>query len=208
MKRFTLLGVLFFLILGPALRAEDAAAEAKYTATIEGRARDILKLLALTDTNRAAKVHDLVVGQYRALRAWHAANDDKLKAAKADPAATQAIKATLQPVHEQFTAGLAAQLSPEQVETVKDKLTYGKVQFTYKGYVTQYPALTEVQKAEILRLLKTAREEAMDGGSAEEKTAVFTRYKGKINNFLSKQGLHPEKPGSKTPATATNTATH
>jgi hypothetical protein len=28
----------------------------------------------------------------------------------------------------------------------------------------------------------------MDGGSAEEKTAVFEKYKGRINNYLSKQG--------------------
>ena len=41
-------------------------------------------------------------------------------------------------------------------------------------------------------MLKEAREEAMDGGSAEEKTAVFQRYKGKINNFLSRQGIHPD----------------
>jgi len=33
----------------------------------------------------------------------------------------------------------------------------------------------------------------MDGGSAPEKTAIFQRYKGKINNYLSKQGIHPEK---------------
>jgi hypothetical protein len=72
-------------------------------------------------------------------------------------------------------------------------MTYGKVQFTFKGYVTQYPDLSEENKNEILRLLKEAREAAMDGGSANEKTAIFQRYKGKINNYLSKQGIHPEK---------------
>jgi hypothetical protein len=39
----------------------------------------------------------------------------------------------------------------------------------------------------------------MDGGSAAEKTAVFQKYKGKINNYLSKQGIHAakEKPATK-----------
>ena len=82
-------------------------------------------------------------------------------------------------------------------------MTYGKVEFTYKGYVVQYPNLSEENKAEILRLLKEAREEAMDGGSANEKTAVFQRYKGKINNYLSKQGIQAEKK-MKTSTPATN----
>ena len=76
---------------------------------------------------------------------------------------------------------------------MKDKLTYGKVQFTYAGYMADYPNLADDHKQKILAMLKEAREEAMDGGSAEEKTAVFQRYKGKINNYLSKQGIHPEK---------------
>jgi hypothetical protein len=54
-------------------------------------------------------------------------------------------------------------------------------------------------------MLKEAREEAMDAGSAPEKTAIFQRYKGKINNYLSKQGIHPEKPNSGAPA-GTNAA--
>ena len=60
-------------------------------------------------------------------------------------------------------------------------------------------------KKKILELLKQAREEAMDGGSAAEKTAIFQRYKGKINNYLSKQGVHPEK-GKATGAAMTNSA--
>jgi hypothetical protein len=43
----------------------------------------------------------------------------------------------------------------------------------------------------------------MDGGSAAEKTAVFQHYKGKINNYLSKQGIHAAKPKA---APATNSA--
>ena len=72
-------------------------------------------------------------------------------------------------------------------------MTYGKVQFTYAGFMVAYPDLAEEHKQKILEMLKQAREEAMDGGSAEEKTAVFQRYKGKINNYLSKQGIHPEE---------------
>ena len=167
--------------------------EAKYTAAIEGRTADILKILTLSDTNRATKVHDIIIAQYRALNAWHDENDAKLKAAKADTNATAQIRASLKTLHDDFLSKLAENLSPEQIEKVKDKMTYGKVQFTFAGYVAQYPNLSDENKAQILKLLKQAREEAMDGGSAAEKTAVFQRYKGKINNYLSKQGVHAAK---------------
>jgi hypothetical protein len=168
--------------------------EAKYRAAIEGRTADILKILGLSDTNKIAKVHDIIIAQYRALNAWHDANDLKLKAAKSDTNAVAQIRASLKTLHDNFLFKLAENLTPEQIDQVKDKMTYGKVQFTFAGYVAQYSSLSDENKAEILKLLKEAREEAMDGGSAGEKTAIFQRCKGKINNYLSKQGVHPEKP--------------
>lgn len=176
-------------------------AEANYTRVINGRADDIVKLLSLDDTNQIANVHSMIVTQYRSLNAWHEANDAKLKAAKSDANATAQIRTSLKDLHNEFLAKLAeAKLTSEQIEKVKDKMTYGKVQFTYNGYLTQYPNLTAEQKEKILELLKEAREDAMDGGSSEEKTAIFQRYKGKINNYLSKQGVHPEKKKASPPA--------
>jgi Spy/CpxP family protein refolding chaperone len=175
--------------------------ELKYTAAIEGRTTEILKVLALSDTNQRQKVHDLIIAQYRALNTWHDENDAKVRAARADTNATAQIRASLKSLHDGFVSGLADNLTPEQIEKVKDKLTYGKVQFTFAGYLAQYPDLSAANRQKILDLLKQAREEAMDGGSAAQKTAVFTRYKGRINNFLSQQGIHPTKPKA---APATN----
>ena len=167
--------------------------EANYTRSIEGRAADILKVIELSDTNRSAKVHDVIITQYRALRAWHDANDSKLKAARADTNAVAQIRGSLKSLHDEFIAKLSASLTPGQVEKVKDRMTYGKVQFTYAGYLAAYPDLADQHKQKILELLKEAREQAMDGGSAEEKTAIFQKCKGKINNYLSQQGIHPAK---------------
>jgi hypothetical protein len=194
-KLIVLMALMARVISIPAAESNSvpADAEAKYAASIEGRTSEILKVLALRDTNQVAKVHDIIISHYRALRVWHDDNDAKLKAARADTNAMAQIKGSLGKLHSGFLSALAENLSPGQIDQVKDKLTYGKVQFTFGGYVTQYPNLSEENKAEILRLLKEAREEAMDGGSAAEKTAVFQRYKGKINNYLSKQGLHPGK---------------
>ena len=102
----------------------------------------------------------------------------------------QEILATRKPLHDQFLSQLSEQLTPEQVEQVKDKMTYNKVQVTYNAYLQQLQGkLNDEQKAKILELLKAAREDAIDGVSAEEKTAIFGKYKGKINNYLATQGI-------------------
>src|SRR5436853_335256 len=80
-----------------------------------------------------------------------------------------------------------------QVEAVKDKLTYNVVHVTYKAFCEMIPTLNDEQKAYILATLKDAREEAMDGGSSGEKHAIFGRYKGRINIYLSKQGYDLKK---------------
>jgi len=201
--------ILLVAFVFPSLRLKAADtnaavtdAEAKYTATLENRVGDILKVLNLNDPDKSARVHDILIAQYRALNAWHNENDAKLKASRGDTNAIAEIHYSLKLLHDGFLTKLAESLTPEQIEAVKDKMTYGKVQFTFAGYVAQYPDLSETNKQDILTMLKAAREEAMDGGSAGEKTAVFQRYKGRINNYLSKQGLHPAKPNPV--GTATN----
>ena len=170
-----------------------AQAEAAYAQAIEGRTADILKVLALSDPARSAAVHDAIITQYRALRAWHDANDASLKVSAKDTNAVAQIRASLKTQHDAFLARLAESLTPAQIEQVKDKMTYNKVQVTYGAYCEIIPTLTEAQKAQILVHLKAAREEAMDGGSADEKSAIFKKYKGRIANYLAKEGVDETK---------------
>jgi hypothetical protein len=157
-----------------------------YTTAIENRTADILKLLALEDPARSNRVHDVIVNQYRALKA----RDEVLIAAFGKDNSQRAglYQSISKPLHERFLARLSAELTPEQVEKVKDKMTYGKVQFTHEGYCAIVPGLTDQDKAKILELLKAAREEAMDGGSAGEKSAIFQKYKEQINDYLNAHG--------------------
>ncbi len=53
--------------------------------------------------------------------------------------------------------------------------------------------LTEEQKKYIYAALVEAREHAMDGGSSKEKHGWFGKYKGRINNYLSKAGYDLNK---------------
>jgi hypothetical protein len=71
---------------------------------------------------------------------------------------------------------------------VKDAMTYNVVKVTVDAYDQFLPQLTAGQRAKIEAELKAAREEAMDQGTSKEKHAVFGRAKGRINNYLSKEG--------------------
>lgn len=174
-------------------KSASDASEASYTKAIEGRADDILKILALTDTNKISVVHDAIVAQYRALKAWHSANDPLLKSSAGDTNAIASMKASLKTIHDGYIAKLSENLTPAQVDQVKDKMVYNKVQVTYNAYCDIIPQLTDAQKAHILEVLKQAREEAMDGGSVNEKSAIFKKYKGRIANYLSKEGVDEAK---------------
>jgi hypothetical protein len=55
------------------------------------------------------------------------------------------------------------------------------------------PDLTEEQISQIETWLLEAREIAMDQGSSDAKHAVFGKYKGRINNYLSGEGYDLNK---------------
>jgi len=190
----------------PAPTPAPADAEVAYTKAIEKRVADILAILDLTDPTKFKNTHDILIAQYRTLRDWHEVNDAKRKSAKGPEA--DGFKASLKVVHQKFIASLSAELTTEQLEKVKDKMTYGKVQFTYTGYLNEYPTLSEAQKQKVLELLQLAREEAMDAGSSDEKSAVFNRYKGKINNYLSTQGVGNPRKKKPTPVSTNSPAAH
>jgi hypothetical protein len=172
----------------PATAAEK---EAVYALSLEKRTADILTDLNLADQAKVTKIHDLIIAQYRALRARDETLDADTKAGKKD-AAAEAQKQTKK-LHDDFLTKLSADLTPEQVDKVKDKMTYGKVKFTYDAYCNIIPGLTDAEKARVMELLKAARDEAIDGGSAPAKSAVFQKYKDQINSYLTAQGHDVDK---------------
>jgi len=188
-----------------AQKSEPGAKDVAYTRTIAGRATKITSTLELADPAKSNRVHGIIVQQYRDLNIIHETRDIQIKSAKekagADKAATTTVieaaraeaKPKLDKLHGEFLAKLSAELSTEQVEKVKDGLTYGVAPLTYGVYLKMYPELTDEQKMQIKAWLNEARELAMDGSTSDEKHAVFGKYKGKINNYLSKAGYDAKK---------------
>jgi hypothetical protein len=182
------------------LAAETRDSEAAYTQEITRRADKIVAPLGIAEEETRNRVRDLVVEQYRSLREIHDVREARINEAKRSPAGDPAIadawnKAArdaanlkLTDAHRRFVARLAVEITPEQVDNVKDGMTYGVVGVTYQRYLALLPHLKDNQKREILASLIEAREYAMDAGSSEEKHAIFGKYKGRINNYLSAAG--------------------
>ncbi|MCF2519562.1 DUF3826 domain-containing protein [Dyadobacter sp. CY351] len=147
-----------------------------YITTVTKRSDKILGGLQIADSAKYKQVREIMVQQYVNLNDLEKDNNSEQVAQK---------RADL---HKQFMAKLSAQLTPVQVEKIKDGMTYGVLPITYKAYTDMIPTLKEDEKAQIMSWLTEARELAMDGGSSEEKHKVFGKYKGRINNYLSSRG--------------------
>ena len=178
----------------------DEAVEATYTQVIDKRADGVVKALDVQDAATAARAKSALLAQYRALRAIHDARDARiagLKSANAGDKATldaavaaerESAQQRLDALNVALVTEVSTFLSPAQVESLKNALTYNVLPITMRGYEEMLPTLTSDQRAHILTLLTEAREKAMTGGSSEEKHAWFGKYKGRINNYLSAQG--------------------
>ncbi|MCF2494710.1 DUF3826 domain-containing protein [Dyadobacter chenhuakuii] len=147
-----------------------------YITTVTKRSDKILAGLQIADSAKYKQVREIMVQQYVDLNDLEKDNNSEQAAQKRTD------------LHKQFMAKLSAQLTPAQVEKIKDGMTYGVLPITYKAYTDMIPTLKDAEKAQIMSWLTEARELAMDGGSSEEKHKVFGKYKGRINNYLSSRG--------------------
>ncbi len=203
--------VLVLLINGTVLAQEAQTKEQKeaaYTKTINDRAAKIVKTLALSDSIKALKVQKIIAEQYRNLNTIHEAKKVRVTEIKADKSRPKAlvdsllkiedsnIDKALAKLHKSYVKQLSKKLTSEQVEGVKNGMTYSVFPNTYKAYQEMMPNLTTEQKKQIFDYLFEAREHAMDAESSEKKHAWFGKYKGRINNYLSAQGIDMKKMSS------------
>ena len=91
-------------------------------------------------------------------------------------------------VREELNKGLAADLTPEQIDTVKDLLTSQNIQRHFVAYHIIVPGLTKDEDVKIMDLLRQAREEALDVKNVRDFGRAFEPYKKQIENYLISQG--------------------
>jgi hypothetical protein len=154
-----------------ALEAAAPKATEASNAAMTRRVNEMVEALHLNDPARESRVKAVITEHLREVRDSHNAGfaPDKASLPK-------------------FVAGLNAELTPEQVESIKDAITIGKVEFTRRAYHAIVKDLTPAEDAKILALLKQAREESLDLKNPDEMSVVFEKYKTQIERYLISNG--------------------
>lgn len=170
----------FLLFFNISLSAQSTTdKDAAFRKTLTDRSAKIVAGLGLSGKKKNEKITQLIASQYYQLNKVH---DQSLEQ-------TEKTKA-LESLHQRFVTRLNRKLNKEQVEKVKNGMTYNVLNVTYTAYQDMILTLTSEQKEKIYQWLLEAREKAMMEGSSEAKHKMFGKYKGKINNYLSEQGFN------------------
>lgn len=206
MKKIVLMSLLFLCgwISAGAVDLNKENRDPKYVESIVNRSQKIVDKLGLTDAKVAEDVCNVIANRYFELNDIYEIRDAKVKAVKESgltgDAKNEALKAAenekdaaLYRSHFAFPASLSLFLNEEQIEAVKDGMTYGVVKVTYEATLDMIPSLKEEEKAQIYAWLVEAREFAMDAENSNKKHAAFGKYKGRINNYLAKRGYNLTK---------------
>lgn len=185
-----------------AVDLDSIGRDAKYVETIIQRSTKVTDALKITGTARGKEVLNIVANRYFKLNDIYTERDSIKAVAKTLTGDEKKLKMEyaemlkdqkLYKSHFGFIADLSVYLSEKEVETVKDVLTYNVVDVTYKAQCDMIPSLKLEEKVQILAWLKEAREYAMDAESSKKKHEAFGKYKGRINNWLSKRGYNLTK---------------
>lgn len=173
-----------------------------YVETIIVRSQKIVDQLNLSNPQVAFSVRNTIANRYFELNDIYENRDQALNALKNNSILSDEQKnaekerilnekdAALYRTHFAFPANLSLFLDRDQIDAVKDGMTYGVVRVTYDAFIEMIPSLTEEEKKRIYTWLLEAREYAMDAESSNKKHEIFGKYKGRINNYLSRRGYN------------------
>ena len=154
--------------------------DSAYVETIKGRAQKIVDGLQLTDSQQALAVRNIIANRYFQLNDIHA---------KYDKSQQDALQAELYRHHFELASALALYLNDEQIEAVKDGMTFGRLKRDYQATQDMIPSLTDFE----LIWLQEAREYALDAADSKGKHFWFDKYRGRTNNWLSARGYDLKK---------------
>ena len=158
--------------------------DSAYVENIKGRAQKIVDGLQLTDQKQARAVCNIIANRYFLL------NDIHSKYGKDQQ---DALQAELYKHHFELASALALYLTDEQIDAVKDGMTFGRLKRDYQATQDMIPTLSDFEKQQILIWLKEAREYAMDAADSKGKHFWFDKYRGRTNNWLSGRGYDLKK---------------
>ena len=206
MKKVLYAAVLWLLALPlyaqVALKTEGL--DTAYVASIVKRSQKIVDGLQLNDAQKAENVRNIIANRYFLLNEIHEACAKKKQYAKDSiqgkghrqrimESAERRRDAELYKHHFELASALALYLNEEQIDAVKDGMTFGRLKRDYQATQDMIPSLSDFEKQQVLIWLKEAREYAMDAADSKGKHFWFDKYRGRTNNWLSARGYDLKK---------------
>jgi hypothetical protein len=198
---FTTLLALTLLAGSPAWAAD--AVDAAMQKRIDQKVTRLVDTAKVTDADKVAKVKAIGTDWFTTLFTWHKENDPKLNTLWADwnkaravvpkdefPGELVAIKieeaySSLQPAYQDYIKRLSVELTPEQVDAVKEAWSRspGRMR-TYNSYLEIAPDLNDKDKEVIMARMNLAREAAMLTDADREIVNIFKRHKVKVEAYI------------------------
>jgi sugar phosphate isomerase/epimerase len=173
------------------VKLDSTGRDTDYVNTIIERSRKATDELGITWTPLGQNVVNIIANRYFKLNDIYTERDS-LK--KSDKKLAEALcDSKLYRSHYGFLADLSMYLKEEEIVKVKDVMTFNVVKVTYEAHCDMIPTLKDEEKQQIMAWLVEARELAIDAESSKKKHEVFGKYKGRINNYLTKRGYDLNK---------------
>jgi hypothetical protein len=170
---------------------------------IDAKAGKLLKAIQLDDAAKAARVKAIMGEWFVTMWNWHKENDPKLKELWSQWSKARAVVpkdefpgeviahriddvyASLKPAYQSFLDKLATELTPEQIDTIKETWSRSPgMTRTYNAYLEIVPNLTEEQKKVIYDLMVPAREAAMLTDNSKEIVNIYKVHKVKVEAYV------------------------
>lgn len=219
MNPFRLFLTLVFIVAASfALAAENTAPTSAAASAVtapkpsasERRAANLIKGLKLADAGKEAKIRAILESHFVAMEKWHAANDPALNLLWAEwtekrnqPTKDQAAKvgekidaiyADFRPQRDAFLAALAQEISPTDIEKIKNSLKNSPgMDRTANAYIEMVPQFTDADKAFVRSRFAIAREQSIDTTTGKEIIAFFKRQKDIVEAYIDEKGYDYKK---------------
>lgn len=207
MKRFFSLLILF--VFSVAVSASDSKLNtrnlpADAVTEAQQNAAKVLDKLSLTNDSIRKNIQTVIANRYLELREIHHNYDERNKVIEATSLSKEKKAEELERSYYQYNSDLYRSrfdyvawlhfyLNQEQVETVKDAMTYNLFHVRYNDFLDLLPNLKEAEKNRVYHWLIEAREFSMDFETARKMRQMFTKYRGRINNYLASRGYDLRK---------------
>ena len=207
MKRFFSLLILF--VFSVAVSASDSKLNtrnlpADAVTEAQQNAAKVLDKLSLTNDSIRKNIQTVIANRYLELREILHNYDERNKVIEATSLSKEKKAEELERSYYQYNSDLYRSrfdyvawlhfyLNQEQVETVKDAMTYNLFHVRYNDFLDLLPNLKEAEKNRVYHWLIEAREFSMDFETARKMRQMFTKYRGRINNYLASRGYDLRK---------------